>query len=127
MLNLAVPLAPATPTTLLVFPVFGEGEESRAVRLLGLRPRGPSVLTLPGFPRRGILAEPLRARRSSSAARPQCRSLPPGASLGAWNSRVSGVHAVERHIQPITAYACHAPRNGGRLHDNGFNASDNGF
>ncbi|KAJ1088197.1 hypothetical protein NDU88_001356 [Pleurodeles waltl] len=72
------------------------------------------VLTLPGFPRRGILAEPLRTRRSSSAARPQCWSLPPDASPGPRSSRVSEISAAAQHIQPIAVCVCHAPRNGGR-------------
>ncbi|KAJ1105232.1 hypothetical protein NDU88_002640 [Pleurodeles waltl] len=72
------------------------------------------VLTLPGFPRRGILAELLRTRRSSSAAHPQSRSLPPDASPGPRSSRVSEISAAGQHIQPIAVCVCHAPRSGGR-------------
>ncbi|KAJ1090121.1 hypothetical protein NDU88_003258 [Pleurodeles waltl] len=68
------------------------------------------VLALPGFPRRGILAEPLRTRRSSSAACPQCRSLPPDASPDPRSSRVSEISVAGQHIQPIAVCVCHAPQ-----------------
>ncbi|KAJ1108943.1 hypothetical protein NDU88_006313 [Pleurodeles waltl] len=120
-----MPLAPTAPTTLLVFPPFvDKGVERRVVALSGSRDSFPGalpMLALAGFPRRGILAEPFLTWRSSSAARPQWRSLPPSTLPGAWICRVSefrGVRraerGVERHIQPITAaYACYAPKHGG--------------
>ncbi|KAJ1219114.1 hypothetical protein NDU88_006685 [Pleurodeles waltl] len=115
-------LASTAPATLLVFP-FVEGENRRVAALPGSRDSFSGalpILALPGFPRRGILAEPFLARRSSSAARPQCRSLPLSASPGAWICRVSvsrglreAKRRVGRHIQPIpAAYTCHAPKRG---------------
>ncbi|KAJ1130099.1 hypothetical protein NDU88_008455 [Pleurodeles waltl] len=113
ILSLAVPLAPTAPTTLLVFPPFvDEDEERRVIALSGSRDSFPGalpVLTLPGFPRRGILAEPFLTRRSSSAAQPQGRSLPPSTSPGAWICRVSefqGVREAERAAERHTRAHC---------------------
>ncbi|KAJ1113841.1 hypothetical protein NDU88_002082 [Pleurodeles waltl] len=103
------------PTALLAASKFAE--DTRVTVLSGSRDTFPGtflVLTLPGFPRKGILAEPLRTRQGSSVARPQCRSLPPDASPGLRSSRVSEIRATGQHIQPIVVCGCHAPRNGGR-------------
>ncbi|KAJ1181219.1 hypothetical protein NDU88_006429 [Pleurodeles waltl] len=61
----------------------------------------------------------------SSAARPQCRSLPPGASPGLHSGRVPGISAAGRHIQPITVCERHAPleRQKARLTSCGRNAA----
>ncbi|KAJ1192096.1 hypothetical protein NDU88_001408 [Pleurodeles waltl] len=103
------------PTALLAASKFAK--DTRITALSGSRDTFPGtllVLTLPGFPRRGILAEPLRTRRSSSPAHPQCRSLPPDASPGFRSSRVSEIRVTGQHIQLIAVCASHAPRNGGR-------------
>ncbi|KAJ1090511.1 hypothetical protein NDU88_003643 [Pleurodeles waltl] len=99
------------PTSLLTAPKISENAHVTA--LPGSQNTFPGtlpVLTLPGFPRRGILAEALRTQRSSSAARPQCRSLPPDASPEFRSGRLSKIAAAGRHIQPIAVCVCHAPQ-----------------
>ncbi|KAJ1142652.1 hypothetical protein NDU88_008965 [Pleurodeles waltl] len=103
-------VAPAPAAASLAF--FEFSEKGRVTALPGSRDTFPGallVLALPGFPRRGILAEPLRARRSSSAARPQCRSLPPGGSSNFRRGWLSENGVSVKHIQPISPRKCHAP------------------
>ncbi|KAJ1115163.1 hypothetical protein NDU88_003389 [Pleurodeles waltl] len=98
------------PTALLV--ALKLSEKVRVTVLPGSRDAFPGtllVLALPGFPRRGILAEPLRTWRSSSVARLQCRSLPPGASPGLHSDRVPKINAAGQQIQPIAVRERHVP------------------
>ncbi|KAJ1193545.1 hypothetical protein NDU88_002842 [Pleurodeles waltl] len=103
-------VAPAPAAASLAF--FEFSEKAHVTALPGSRDTFPGallVLALPGFPRRGILAEPLRAWRSSSVARPQCRSLPPGGSSNFRRGRLSENGLSVKHIRLISPHKCHAP------------------
>ncbi|KAJ1116042.1 hypothetical protein NDU88_004261 [Pleurodeles waltl] len=83
-------VAPAPAAASLAFLEFSE--KARVTALPGSRDTFPGallVLALPGFPRRGILAEPLRANFR--------------------RGRLSENGVSVKHIRPISPHKCHAP------------------